>query len=85
MTRRNSYELSPGKGPSIWRTLEDKNRAEDELNELAEEEQPGGFITDLLRWLRAFKAACAGRKTRSCPTARLPSTWFPALRLTSQR
>ena len=48
MTRRNSYELSPGKGPSIWRTLEDKNRAEDELNELAEEEQPGGFITDLL-------------------------------------
>jgi len=48
MTRRKSYELSPGKGPSMWRTLEDKDRATDELTELAQEEQPGGFITDLL-------------------------------------
>ena len=48
MTRRKSYELSPGKGPSMWRTLEDKNRDSNELHQLAEEEQPGGFITDLL-------------------------------------
>ena len=48
MTRRKSYELSPGKGPSMWRSLEDKARAADELTKLAQEEQPGGFITDLL-------------------------------------
>ena len=48
MTRRKSYELSPGKGPSMWRTLEDKNTDAEELQKLAEEEQPGGFITDLL-------------------------------------
>jgi Fe-S-cluster-containing dehydrogenase component len=48
MTRRKSYELSPGKGPSMWRTLEDKNTDPEELRKLAEEEQPGGFITDLL-------------------------------------
>jgi hypothetical protein len=48
MTRRNSYELSQGKGPSMWRTLEDKNKGPEELKQLAEEEQPGGFVTDLL-------------------------------------
>ena len=48
MTRRNSYELSPGKGPSMWRTLEDKNTDAETLQKLAEEEQPGGFVTDLL-------------------------------------
>ncbi len=48
MTRRKSYELSPGKGPSMWRTLEDKNTDPEALQRLAEEEQPGGFITDLL-------------------------------------
>ena len=48
MTRRKSYELSPGKGPSMWRTLEDKNAEPAELEKLAQEEQPGGFITDLL-------------------------------------
>ena len=48
MTRRKSYELSPGKGPSMWRTLEDKNAEPEELQKLAQEEQPGGFITDLL-------------------------------------
>ena len=48
MTRRKSYELSPGKGPSMWRTLEDKNAEPEELQQLAQEEQPGGFITDLL-------------------------------------
>jgi len=48
MTRRKSYELSPGKGPSMWRTLEDKNADPKDLQKLAEEEQPGGFITDLL-------------------------------------
>jgi len=48
MTRRKSFELSPGKGPSMWRTLEDRNRNQEELKQLAEEEQPGGFITDLL-------------------------------------
>jgi molybdopterin-containing oxidoreductase family iron-sulfur binding subunit len=37
-----------GKGPSMWRTLEDKHSNPDELKKLAEEEQPGGFITDLL-------------------------------------
>ena len=48
MTRRKSYELSPGKGPSIWRSLEDKALGAEELTKLAQEEQPGGFITDLL-------------------------------------
>ncbi|MDH3818122.1 MAG: twin-arginine translocation signal domain-containing protein, partial [Myxococcales bacterium] len=48
MTRRKSYELSPGKGPSMWRTLEDKNAEPEELQKLAQEEQPGGFMTDLL-------------------------------------
>jgi molybdopterin-containing oxidoreductase family iron-sulfur binding subunit len=48
MTRRKSYELSPGKGPSIWRSLEDKALDAEELTKLAQEEQPGGFITDLL-------------------------------------
>ena len=48
MTRRKSYELSPGKGPSMWRSLEDKALPEEELTKLAQEEQPGGFITDLL-------------------------------------
>ncbi len=48
MTRRKSYELSAGKGPSMWRSLEDKDRAADELTAMAQEEQPGGFITDLL-------------------------------------
>ena len=48
MTRRKSYELSPGKGPSMWRTLEDKDRDPEEQRKLAEEERPGGFITDLL-------------------------------------
>ena len=33
----------------MWRSLEDKNRSEEELQRLAEEEQPGGFITDLLK------------------------------------
>ena len=32
----------------MWRTLEDKNTDPEELKKLAEEEQPGGFITDLL-------------------------------------
>jgi molybdopterin-containing oxidoreductase family iron-sulfur binding subunit len=32
----------------MWRTLEDKNTDPEELQKLAEEEQPGGFITDLL-------------------------------------
>ena len=48
MTRRKSYELSPGKGPSMWRSLEDKALGAEELTKLAQEEQPGGFITDLL-------------------------------------
>ena len=48
MTRRKSYELSPGKGPSMWRTLEDKNASPEELKSRAEEEKPGGFVTDLL-------------------------------------
>jgi molybdopterin-containing oxidoreductase family iron-sulfur binding subunit len=48
MTRRKSYDLSPGKGPSMWRTLEDKNTSAEELKRLAEEEKPGGFVTDLL-------------------------------------
>ena len=48
MTRRKSYELNEGKGPSMWRSLEDKNTDPEELKKLAEEEQPGGFVTDLL-------------------------------------
>ena len=44
MTRRNSYELSPGKGPSMWRTLEDKNTDPEELKRLAEEEMSAGGI-----------------------------------------
>ncbi|MGB5195281.1 MAG: molybdopterin oxidoreductase, partial [Polyangiales bacterium] len=32
----------------MWRTLEDKNTDPDELKRLAEEEKPGGFVTDLL-------------------------------------
>ncbi len=48
MTRRTPYEVSEGKGPSMWRTLEDKNAGPEDLKRLAEEEQPGGFITDLL-------------------------------------
>ena len=48
MTRRKPYDLGRGKGPSMWRNLEDKNIDPDELNRLAEEERPGGFVTDLL-------------------------------------
>ncbi|MFW2389757.1 MAG: 4Fe-4S dicluster domain-containing protein [Polyangiales bacterium] len=48
MTQKKSNELSAGKGPSMWRSLEDKNRDAEELRTLAEEEKPGGFITDLL-------------------------------------
>jgi molybdopterin-containing oxidoreductase family iron-sulfur binding subunit len=48
MTRRKSYELNEGKGPSMWRSLEDKNTDPEQLKKLAEEEQPGGFVTDLL-------------------------------------
>ena len=48
MSRRQPYELSSGKGPSMWRSLEDKNRAPEELQKLAEAEQPGGFVADLL-------------------------------------
>ncbi|UCH29314.1 MAG: 4Fe-4S dicluster domain-containing protein [Myxococcales bacterium] len=48
MSRRKPYELSPGKGPSMWRTLEDKNTDPAELQKMAEEEKPGGFVTDLL-------------------------------------
>ena len=48
MTRRKAFELNPGKGPSMWRTLEDKNSSPEELKRLAEEESPGGFVTDLL-------------------------------------
>ncbi|KPK14285.1 MAG: hypothetical protein AMJ62_13375 [Myxococcales bacterium SG8_38] len=48
MTRRKPYELNPGKGPSMWRSLDEKNADPEELDRLAEEEQPGGFITDLL-------------------------------------
>jgi Fe-S-cluster-containing dehydrogenase component/anaerobic selenocysteine-containing dehydrogenase len=47
MSRRKPYELSRGKGPSIWRTVEDKDADPDELQKMAEEEKPGGFI-DLL-------------------------------------
>jgi molybdopterin-containing oxidoreductase family iron-sulfur binding subunit len=32
----------------MWRTLEDKNAEPEELQKLAQEEQPGGFMTDLL-------------------------------------
>ena len=32
----------------MWRTLEDKNTDPEDLQKLAEEEQPGGFVTDLL-------------------------------------
>jgi len=32
----------------MWRTLEDKDRSPEELNRLAEEESPGGFVTDLV-------------------------------------
>ena len=32
----------------MWRSLEDKTAEPAELQKLAEEEQPGGFITDLL-------------------------------------
>jgi hypothetical protein len=48
MTRRKAYALSPGKGPTMWRTLEDKNTDPEELQRLAEEESPGGFVTDLV-------------------------------------
>ncbi|MGB5694791.1 MAG: 4Fe-4S dicluster domain-containing protein [Polyangiales bacterium] len=48
MTRRKAYELSTGKGPSVWRTLEDKSADPEDLRKLAQEEQPGGFLTDLL-------------------------------------
>ena len=48
MTRRKPYQLSSGKGPTMWRSLEDKNTAPEELERIAEEEQPGGFMNDLL-------------------------------------
>lgn len=48
MTRRKPYPLSSGKGPTMWRSLEDKNTDPEVLQRLAEEEQPGGFVTDLL-------------------------------------
>jgi len=48
MTRRKAYQLNEGKGPSMWRTLEDKDRSPEELKRLAEEESPGGFVTDLV-------------------------------------
>ncbi|MDH3728299.1 MAG: 4Fe-4S dicluster domain-containing protein, partial [Myxococcales bacterium] len=48
MTRRKEYELNEGKGPSMWRSLEDKNTDPETLKKLAEEEQPGGFVRDLV-------------------------------------
>ncbi len=48
MTRRKPYELNEGKGPSMWRSLEDKNADPGVLQRRAEEEQPGGFVGDLL-------------------------------------
>jgi Fe-S-cluster-containing dehydrogenase component len=48
MTRRKPYQLNSGKGPTMWRSLEDKDTSEEELQRRAEEEQPGGFIADLL-------------------------------------
>ncbi len=48
MTRREPYALSEGKGPSMWRTLEDKRADAAELERAAQQEKPGGFVTDLL-------------------------------------
>ncbi len=48
MTRRKQHELNAGKGPSMWRSLEDKNTDPEGLKKLAEEEQPGGFVGDLV-------------------------------------
>jgi molybdopterin-containing oxidoreductase family iron-sulfur binding subunit len=48
MTRRKEYELSEGKGPSMWRSLEDKNADPEQLKKLTEQEQPGGFLRGLL-------------------------------------
>ncbi len=48
MTRRKAYDTNQGKGPSMWRSLEDKALAPDKLKKLAETEQHGGFVGDLL-------------------------------------
>ena len=48
MTRRKPYTLSEGKGPSMWRSLEDKSRSREQLQKLAEVEQPGGFVKGLV-------------------------------------
>ncbi|MEM9731451.1 MAG: hypothetical protein AAF997_22950, partial [Myxococcota bacterium] len=48
MTRRKPYKTNAGKGPSIWRSLEEKDLSQEERNRRAEEEQPGGFIKDLV-------------------------------------
>ena len=48
MTRRKQYEMSQGKGPSMWRSLEEKALASSERQELAEEEHTGGFVQSLL-------------------------------------
>ena len=42
MTRRSPYKINEGKGRSMWRSLEDKNRG-DEPRDL-EAEKPGGFV-----------------------------------------
>ncbi len=48
MTRRKPHELNQGKGPPMWRSLEDKSANPAALEKLAEEEQPGGFVGGLL-------------------------------------
>ena len=48
MTRKRAYEQSPGKGPSMWRSLEHKNADPEELQKLPKEERPSGLIADLL-------------------------------------
>jgi molybdopterin-containing oxidoreductase family iron-sulfur binding subunit len=48
MSRRKPYQLNSGKGPTMWRSLEDKSMSPGELEHVAEAEQPGGFVADLL-------------------------------------
>lgn len=48
MTRRKPYQTHEGKGPPMWRSLEEKELSTAERNRLAEEEQPGGFASGLV-------------------------------------
>lgn len=48
MTRRKAYALSEGKGPAMWKSLEEREADPEALRKQAEAEHPGGFVQSLV-------------------------------------